>query len=62
MKIIDKEYFGAYLTGVFEASGGIYIPKGKYPKITINFHKNNFALVEAITTEFKRKDRLWCNI
>lgn len=44
----EKEYFSSYFTGIFEASGGIYIPKGKYPKITISFHHNNKALANII--------------
>lgn len=48
----NKEYFSSYLTGIFEASGCIYIPKNRYPHIYISFHKNNLALAEAI------KDRI----
>lgn len=45
----DKEYFGSYFTGIFEASGCISIyNNNRYPKITISFHKNNKVLAEAI--------------
>lgn len=50
----DKEYFGSYFTGLFEAVGSISIPLGnkKYPHIGLYFKNNNKALVEAI------KDRI----
>lgn len=44
----QREHFSSYFTGLFEASGGIYIPKGKYPKIYINFHKDNLPLANII--------------
>lgn len=62
-KLTNREHFssygiqthcvGFYFTGIFEASGSIYIPKNRYPHIYISFHKNNLALAELNSLPFR---------
>lgn len=46
--LTDREYFGSYLTGLFETCGSISIRKHGCPLISLSFHIKNKALVEAI--------------